>query len=504
MLIQRLSSLSVWDDAYMFVRYADNLLSFGNLSWNPNDVNTYGLTSLAYLMMVVPLRLVFTTEPAVVMILSSLLSGLLALISLIRLLNKLIADGVHRLVMWILFALMLVIAGDSITLHLTSGMDTMFTIWMLVVWVGYLYLSDNYLLMGLLGGIFFMIRPDVLILVCAVSLGLLFSRISHSQLTKYGMGVGFVIVIHLLFTSLYFGNPLPLSFHAKNLPLYSSDFYSYYNNSTWTTFINFIATYIYWLGIILMSIITDRKNWRWQDKSLLLGSVLFCVYHILFVVPIMGFGQRFFYPIAIVLFILVARKLPYLLDSIPQRYIRRFLSYPLRILFIPVLLLLGVINPLPIILTLGQYMQPNDIPMIGVGRFDLQSSYVNLYTDNWYRLDELSTLDDDIVIATTEVGLPAAMNPNKRIIDLAGLNQARFALSGFDADWLMESQNQPDWIYMPFPHYVGMWTAIADHPAFKVDYDIVSAQSLNTAMDVAIRRDSAFYLDMLEILIDDG
>jgi len=499
MLIQRLSSLSVWDDAYMFVRYADNLLDYGNLSWNPNADSTYGLTSLAYLIIVIPLRLIFQTEPALVMILASLISGLLALLSIIGLLRRMVQDVVHQQVMWIVLSLSCVVAADSIIAHLTSGMDAMFAVFMLAVWLSILYLSENYGLMGVLGGSFFAVRPDLLIFPIMMIPALLFRGTSYSQLLKYSIGMAFGLLLQVLATWTYFGTPFPLSFYAKNTTVYSEQFYGYYTNTSWGYFLEFIGSYPYLIAIVLIGFLIQFRSSGWQDRGLLLGCLGFCVYHVVFVVPIMGFSQRFFYPIVPILIVLACKGLVHILNHLPESIEDTLQTYPFRILFVPLLLIFAFINPMPIILSLVQYTQPANAPTVGIGRFDLQTAYDYLYIDNWYGLDELSKLDDDIVIATTEIGLPGVMNPRKMIIDMAGLNDLEFALNGFSADWLMEEDNQPDWIYMPFPHYEGMWFALFNHPDFKDEYQFFTAQSLGTSMDVAVKRDSKFYSIMIEL-----
>lgn len=500
MLVQRLSSLSVWDDAYMFVRYADNLLEYGNLAWNPNGDSTYGLTSLAYLIIVIPLRLIFPTEPALVMILASLISGLLVVLSMVWLLRKLVTDNIHRRVVLIILLLSIIVSGESITAHLTSGMDTMFAIFVLIVWMKFLYGSDNYGLIGVLGGSMFIVRPDLLFIVMGMIPVLFVKKTSHSQIMRLIIGIVISVVLQLILTWFYFGNPFPLSFYVKNIPVYSQQFYGYYTNTSWGFFLEFIRSYPYLIGIIMIGFLTRYRSWQWQDRGLLLGSIAFCVYHIAFVIPIMGFSQRFFYPTVPILIVLASREFIHRLNNLPISMIETLKNYPIRILFVPLLLIFAFINPMPIILTLVQYTQPEKIPTIGIGRFDLQTTYDYLYADNWYGLDELSNLDDDIVIATTEIGLPSAMNLQKTIIDLAGLNQPDFAFNGFSAEWLMAEQNQPDWIYMPFPHYEGMWTSIFEHPIFQEDYEFFTAQLLGTSMDVAIKRDSKFYSTMIELV----
>ena len=42
--LSQLSAFHVQDDSYMFIRYADNLLASGRLSWDPDGAPTYGPT----------------------------------------------------------------------------------------------------------------------------------------------------------------------------------------------------------------------------------------------------------------------------------------------------------------------------------------------------------------------------------------------------------------------------------------------------------------------------
>ena len=494
LLIQRLSSLSVWDDAYFFIRYADNLLKHGQLSWNPNDVPAYGLTSPAYLLIVIPLRLIFSDDPSLVMILASLISGVFTILLLGNLAVNLLVNQVQRLILLVVVIISIVIAGEHITTHLTSGMDTMFSIAMFSLWLHILFVSKRYVMAGIMAGLFLWIRPDMLLLTA--SIGLLIST-SHSHLRQFAIGFVVILIAQFGVNFFYFGQFLPLSFYAKNLPIYGDTFYSYYEGESANYLFRFVLSYPY---IILMIVIAGSRSIH--GKFLILGCFIFCGYQAFFVVPIMGFAQRFYYPIFPVLFILLIEAIKHMNSWIPQSLIETIRNYPTPVFFVPLIFMLALINPTPLIITLVQYTQLADVPTNSIGYFDLQIAYDNHYINNWYGLDDLSQLNDNIVIATTEVGLPSVMNPDKRIIDLAGLNDAGYITNIFLTERLLNQAPYPDWIYMPFPHYETMWYSIYNDPNFQMDYHFFTAQSLGTSMDVAIRRASPYYLDMLEVLND--
>ena len=100
-ILSQFSASNIWDDAYMFVRYADNILAHKRLSWNPGGEATYGLTSILFLVVVLPLRLLIPNNPAVVAVLSSLVSGLLFLCLLVILLAtfNVVIIGVPRFIL---------------------------------------------------------------------------------------------------------------------------------------------------------------------------------------------------------------------------------------------------------------------------------------------------------------------------------------------------------------------------------------------------------------------
>jgi len=497
MLVQRLSSLSVWDDAYFFVRYADNFLTYGNLSWNLDGVPTYGLTSPAYLLVVIPLRLLLPSQPALVMLSASLLCGLSLFLCIVLLARK-ILNQAEQVIFWIVCAISAVVAGEHITTHLTSGMDTMFAIMMLSIWLRMVVTSERYGVIGGLGGLFLWIRPDVLLIIVGVLSAKFIYISSYSQKAKIILGFSLALFLEIALNTFYYGHPLPLPFYAKSTVVYGDAFYAYYENTSERFLLDFIVSYLYLVILSVVGLALKTKNIA-LSYGLIIGSILFTAYQFYAVVPVMGFSQRFYYPLVPVLLLLAMLAIQQITQKVPTSIISTIQLYSNKSLLIPFILLLAFINPLPIVTVLVNYTKPNIVPVVSIMQFDLQTAYTNLYSDSWYGLDELSTLNDNIVIATTEIGLPGVMNPQKQIIDLAGLNDRTIAESGLSADKLLLVE-RPDWIYLPFPHYEDMWYSIFNHPNFQLDYHYVSAQSLGTSMDVAIRRDSLFYRDMLEIV----
>src|SRR5690606_22137822 len=79
-VVARWGVWTVWDDAWMFQRYADNVLAGHGVTWNAGEAPTYGLTSLLYLIPNIAARAVFGNV-AVSVLVVSVLSGALMLIA---------------------------------------------------------------------------------------------------------------------------------------------------------------------------------------------------------------------------------------------------------------------------------------------------------------------------------------------------------------------------------------------------------------------------------------
>jgi hypothetical protein len=102
-------------------------------------------------------------------------------------------------------------------------------------------------------------------------------------------------------------------------------------------------------------------------------------------------------------------------------------------------------------------------------------------------------------MAPTEVGLPAALNPQRRIVDLSGLNEASIALYGFDADRIL-TDYRPDLVYMPNPDYNEIINSLTRSAVFNAEYELFPAQDLEAVMAVALRRASPDYDAMRAIV----
>ncbi len=510
--IVRTNVFYIWDDAYMFVRYADNILSNGSIAWNPGGPPTYGVTSMLFLIIVLPIRLLFPGSPLATAWMASSVSGL-AFFALLILLIKKYANRGSPLNIWLFVLIFAVFAfsAEHIATHLTTGMDTMFVICFVAIyiiagkWFEQKQTVSNFVVLGLLGGIAYFIRPDLLIITYTIpGIMILFATGRNYRYMALGILAITVLItgVSLIVSYLYFDSALPLPFFVKGLKSYGMSIYRYYSFVPYRQLFEYSLSYSPFVLLIAGGILVNPKKWLREssalEKGLLVSLVLFIVYYTFFVLQVMFYHARFYYPILPIIIYLGCRGAVYIYNELPIQLREGIqqITNPVRITAL--VIVLGIlIFPL---VTASNHL----ITRIAINEtlvFDLGKNSKRIWNweHYWLQLDEFSALPDDLVIATTEVGLPAVMNPGKAIVDMAGLHETEIAHNGFSADYVFEEYN-PDLVYLPHPHYVKMIEEIKSNKYFNENYDLYLAEDFGVLMDVGVRKDSKYYKDMTRII----
>jgi hypothetical protein len=492
----------------MFVRYANNILAHGAVSWNPDGLPTYGLTSNLYLIVVLPIRYLTAADASLVAWLSSCLSGCLFLALLVFLLWRFTPAGpIARSLAVLLVFYSLAGAAEHFTAHICTGMDTTFALAFLTA---YLLVAKRHeetgsnrsaVLMGTLGGLAFSARPDLMLYTTAIPGFLLLfppNRRARRQALIALAITSLLVACQVLVAAWYLRSPLPLPFYVKSLNRYDPSVYVKYWRIAGLMLVQYLRSYGLLVGLIAANFVllaAKRRRPSPVDLGMLTATCAFLVYHRVFVLQIMFFDQRFYYPTLPALAFLAAGGVARIAQELPRAARAWLLRLP-RLLY-PAIVLQSLVFLFPRM----------EEAAAGISRgwrdpmfvFDLEENYRRAYSRYWFRLDRFMALPDDLVMATTEVGRPAVMSPGKAIVDLAGLHETHFAHHGFSAEWLFR-EYQPDLIYMPLPLYRRMLEQIRAHPRFVEGYDYYPRKALGARMGIALRRDSPHYGAMREIV----
>ncbi len=490
-----LAATSVWDDAWMFVRYAEQLLARGVPAFAPDGPGVYGLTSPAYLTVVAPLRLLLGADPVRVALLSSLFCGVLYLALLSRMVIRLTAGSSRRrAATFALVGFTLAYAAPALARHFASGMDTMFALAYLTVWImlahacARLDSDDASFTLGVFGGMAFSVRPDLLVFTVGVpALSAVFAAHGRARAHQVSAVFGTLAVAGLQAAvyAWWLHSPLPLPFFAKTFGAYGPTLRAAYEGVAFAEVSGFLRGMSGLRVALAAAVVLHPVRW-WGaaaplEKALLGAGLVFTAYHAFAVVPIMGYAGRFEMPLFPVLVYLAARSLGHLATWYPQA-LWRSLVVTLVALAVAGVLVRRIV---------AHQLAPAPAPVAAAERFDLGAAYRANGSTYWAALDQVSRLPDELVIATTEVGMPLVLSPGRRVVDLAGLNETSMMRARVSADSVVRRE-RPDLVYLPHPHYAEMRDALLADPSFRERYEVWPAATLRADMGVAVRRDGPF------------
>lgn len=498
---------TVWDDALMFARYAHNLSETGIWTWNAGEAPVFGMTELAYGWMVYsmsrinpllsPIQLVQQTSTLFgilwILILALALGGISVVLSRQQ-------KQASRFLLIVALITISLSAHTNLLHHFTSGMGTTTVLVYVTMYIiGMTVYIQNptrtlAVLMGILGGLGFAIRPDVMLFTVCVPIALwLFPTKTYTR--QQAVLVGGITAITfgatLIIARLYFGVALPLPFFAKSGGIDDG----YLANQYVAVAIDQLGAYLYsnryLILLIIGAIVIHPKGFLQRlgalERGLIVGMLGYIGYYALFVTQIMPEHQRFYYPtLPIFIWLAYLGAVSFterLWGIIPMVW--RFLKVPIRQTAVVGVMIIAVMVLSNIIHQTHQFLYTH------------QNTYYPPHDARWYKLAQFADVDA-ITVATTEVGAVAVANFSWRVIDLAGLNDTRFALEGFSATVLLEDY-RPDLLYLPYPDYIEMIESIVTHPTFVRDYTYFTAGQIRLPMGVAIRNDSPAYADLLRI-----
>ncbi|MCP4230474.1 MAG: hypothetical protein GY771_10060, partial [bacterium] len=283
---------------------------------------------------------------------------------------------------------------------------------------------------------------------------------------------------------------------------YGESMYMYYSFVPYRQLFDYLLSYSPLFLLILGGIIVNFKKWIRNgstfEKGLLISVGLFIFYYAFFVLQVMFYNYRFYFPTLPAVVFLGCQGAVSIYNELPERLKEGISEIPSSVRTAVFIFVLGFLV-FPLITATNHFVTRALIGETLQFNLDADSKRIWNWELYWLQLTAFSQLPDDLVIATTEVGLPAVMNPGKEIVDLAGLHETKFAQSGFSADYLFKEYN-PDLIYLPHPHYINMIEEIKNHEYFQANYNLYTAEDFGVLMDVGIRRDSKYYDEMTRLL----
>jgi hypothetical protein len=486
-----------FDDAFMFYRYALNLRRGFGLAWNAGGGPTYGLTSVPWVLFVLPMT-ALPLSPSHALELASFSTGVAALATLSFTVWRFAASSAGRTLPMAAAVVVLPLALNTDFLaNATTGMDTMLSLLLNTLLVlGLLRYrerpsSARAWLAGLATFAAYLVRPDSglcgLLAPALVWAGLGAGR-KRADLLPLVAAPAALIALDLLACKIYFGTALPLSFYAKTGRPYVGYMGRTAEIARLFIFLNLTSAYV------ALACIGVRKTSAARLAAFVVPALLTCLY-LTTVRQIMGSYGRFFLPL--LPFVAVPCVLAF------DDFVRASESEPIPLpawrplLGLLVMIAAGPASPAPPLLDALHERMRSRAPVAqpALARDAAAPLPETEWSDTVAAMGSVvSRLPKGSVIAASEVGYIGAVAPEVDVIDLVGLNDTRIGLQGFSMDYVLSLR--PDLIWMPHGDYTGLRAVIFGDPRLYAQYDVLDGAF---SYGLAIRKDSPDHA-----LVEDG
>jgi hypothetical protein len=503
MLIRRVWLMELdtfeFDDAFMFIRYAENILAGNGYAWNANEPMVYGNTSILYTYVIAVNQWLFGKYLSIswVLISAALIFGIGFLLHLQMGLWRNIKSAAfkNRLVI-ALFTLPFLVFPLIYGFHISTGMETTLSLFLHSVFIFAtlkFWNEDNVPLksilgVSLVGYLLFLTRPDNAVVVAVFPIMLWLSQKKWKPVYAYIAVMAVIIGVDSLVKYWAFGEILPLSFYAKK-----SGFTEGYTAKYFWNPIKYITQFTAYLlpYILAISLFVRKKSFYFLLAFVLPLAITFAYYFTFD--QIMGFNARLYFPF--MPYIIVPAIL--LMDQTLQDFKRgdtslwNYNALISKTSLVIVFLLITVFSKYRFI---NQYESwaiktgnKNAIPIENLEQRKFNREKSIIIISDW-----LKDFPDDFVFGATEHGFISGDNPTKKIVDFSGLHNRFIAKSGYNESVLIE--NQPDFIWMPHQDLTVLHYKIRSGAYFKEHYEYIPNYF---AFGCAIRKDSKYY-DLLK------
>jgi hypothetical protein len=508
----------VWDDAYMYVRYADHLRAGLGLRWNPGEPPTFGLTALLHLAPVALLRSLRPESDDFALLAASAGGGVLMVAALAWIAWRATRGATGRgLALAALLFGTFALGGP--TAHFATGMDTTLDLAVLAAFVVAVTKAPEgavgatsrggAIALGAFAAALFLVRPDLLLFAAAA---LLASWLGAGEPTRKrrallaGIVATAVVALELAVARAYFGSALPLPFYAKAAHHYGAAMEAKYAQLAAQELAAFARNHALLIALALSPLLGGARRRRSAfgpvELGLLLASVAFAVWYRFFVLQVMPYGQRFYQPLLPPLLHVSARAAAAWLRDPP------FAVTPARARVAAAIGAAGFAAALVPTISFGGARLAEVVALTSAGEVgagggaagaDGADVTAGLLTaerlrESIFAARELPGLPSDLVLAGTEIGYLGMRAGRRRVVDLCGLHDPDFARHGFSAERLLE-RDRPDLLFLPVRDYAEMRAAILGHPSFRADYEVFSRQRVR-GLGFALRRSGRHYAEL--------
>src|SRR5581483_1025467 len=449
-----------FDDAYMFVRYANNLIAGHGLAWNPGEP-AYGVTGLAHLLAVAALRFARPAwSDARVLVTASAGAALAALAVLSLACARFASHPWLRGHRWRCAALVVPLAAYSepFWFHATRGMDTMSSLLANAALIfAVLRLAERptraaAAWCALASWAAFFARPDdaVYALACPLlAIALLCPPPRRALVLAFAPLAAALVAAHLLAARHFLGTALPLALYAKRPHAYGG----FVGEYTWNPFL-FLEVFFRGAAPFAIALVLCAGRRHARALVVLLAPVALTFAGFFAVNQIMGHLGRFYFP-SLAFFVVAAA----LAADEPA-----FARAPARLGARVAIALAAIVGGGAALEAAGARYErrAESQPLASLGGYHIAAAHPLPELDSWRSSLEIARIaaaaPPGTRFAMSEHGVVGARAPGAVIIDLVGLHDRAFALGGFSARELFRRPLDADEFWTRYDFYPDVFT----------------------------------------------
>lgn len=471
-----------FDDAYMFVRYANNLLAGHGLAWNPGEPPVHGATSLLHVLVVAALRgLAPGLDDARLLLAAS--GG--AAVLLLGAVGLAVARFAGRPLLAPV-AMAALGASDAFVFHAQSGMDTQLAalavagVAAAALWLAEAPGTARALVAALAAELAVLARPDAALYALLVPA---LAAPRRRALRPFAAALAILGAADLAARRLLLGTALPLGFFVKRPGAYGD----FGGEHFWNPYL-FLEVFLVAVApfALVLPLATTRRTAR--AVAALVGPVVPTFAVLAGLNQIMGHLGRFYFPAAPLLALGAAIALARRLEEplAPRALAVRAAAAALAI----------GLGHLALDAAATRYAAGAREPAPPPVTWRLPAREPLPELDSWRASERVAALLRDAPpgtrVALTEHGLVGARAPRAVLIDVIGLHDRRFALGGFELAELW--RRAPDLIWLPHPDYGRMLRDLYASDALWAGYRVYPEAF---TFGLAVRRDAPALLDLV-------
>lgn len=489
----------LYDDAYMFLRYAKIWLAGYGESWNIGEGPVYGNTSQLHFLVVLALRAWTTLADRLVLSLSSALPTLVFLLYLPwvcakhgRYLSE--KSAMLRYGFWAATVGGAFLYFSSIPMHFKTGMDACLSLLLHLCLIDavltYAKTPARWRLIAISVIIYlaYLTRPDNLMTCVLFSFaGMVFLAKQFKEGFLMCCLTGALVVVDALLKWQYFGDIIPLAFYVKQQGFYEG-MKDIIINSPWFSFSHFL--YGVWPFALLLAWYVHRKNLLMVCVFLI--PALCTIFYYFTIQTIMNLEARYFFPFTV--YIIMAAVISIDQES-PAGFRWKY------VWIVPLFMVLywgigqvherrwdiaGYFTKDPVLCDDSALNAAPQLPRLP--KIPIRDSYHGI-------TDMLKLLPPGVKVAMTEHGYVGAFNIHVNIVDVTGLHNREVAHQGYSVDWFYEQKVDAVWI--PHWSYTCLNAKTFSDERFRQEYDFYPVLFLT---GYAIRKQSPYYAELNDAL----